>query len=137
MLRRSSSDETLHICSFLREPPGCSVTHCNTIRADDLPVVRDELELIQPSLGSRDWGCPVTPAGTGGKGVTDDPRRHQSCLAGPAAHSDLGMGTRPALARGVHPPTGLAFIYRGVIGLPSFGEQEAPGGLFCLLHPWE
>lgn len=67
-------------------------------------MLSDELELIQPSLGSCDCSGPVNPAATGVKGVTDDHRRHQSCLAGPTTHSDPGMGTRPALAKGVHPP---------------------------------
>lgn len=34
-------------------------------------------------------------------------------------------------------PTGLPFIYRGFTALPCFGKQEAPGGLFRLLCPWE
>lgn len=109
------------------------MTHRNTIRADDLPVVRDELESIRPSPDSRDWGCPVTPAATIGKGMTDSHRRHQSCLAGPAATQTLARAPVLPWLR----PTGLSFIYGGIIGLRCFGEQEPSGGLFCLLRPWE
>lgn len=61
----------------------------HSIGADDFPVVGDELELSQPSLGPCDHRCPVNPAAAGMKGVTSGHRRNHSCLAGPATYSAL------------------------------------------------
>ena len=126
-LSRSSFEKMLHICSCLRLLQWCSRIQWNAIGADILPVVRDELELIQPSLGSDT----LAPAGMKGvateeiKAVWQDQQHSQP----------LDTSTGPSLASQIHSPHWPSLHLLGVTAHP-WGTQrhQETFSAYCILE---